>query len=223
MGSNSFGRSSCGRDNGALRGCGAVSFLGLPLPFARFPVRCAVPFRIRVTRVDPRGCGDLRDYKAFGCAGEHAGSLRSARLRSRLRHVSVRLPNLFRKPFTAFSTSVAMLPSKLLRKKAVRSALRQALTQSTAAAAGTTAAGGGLHSLLTALATGVAGTAGIAGVASFTGLHMADVRAMFDTVLAHAGQIDFAALSAHVTDGARTIAHTISDLGRDTLVFVKLF
>lgn len=209
---NSFGRSSCGRDNGALRGCGAVSFLGLPLPFARFPVRCAVPFRIRVTRVDPRGCGDLRDYKAFGCAGEHAGSPHSARLRSRLRHVSVRLPNLFRKPFTAFSTSVAMLPSKLLRKKAVRSALRQALTQSTAAA-GTTAAGGGLHSLLTALATGVAGTAGIAGVASFTGLHMADVRAMFDTVLAHAGQIDFAALSAHVTDGARTIAHMFSDLG----------
>ena len=50
---------------------------------------------------------------------------------------------------------------------------------------------------------------------------MADVRAIFDTVLAHAGQIDFAALSAHVADGARTIAHTISDLGRDALVFVK--
>ncbi len=114
-----------------------------------------------------------------------------------------------------------MLPSKLLRKKAVRSALRQALTQSTAAAAGTTAAGGGLHSLLTALATGVAGTAGIAGVASFTGLHMADVRAIFDTVLAHAGQIDFAALYVHVEDGARTIAHMFSDLGRDALVFVR--
>lgn len=44
---------------------------------------------------------------------------------------------------------------------------------------------------------------------------------MFDTVLAHAGQIDFAALSAHVTDGARTIAHMFSDLGRDALVFVR--
>lgn len=50
---------------------------------------------------------------------------------------------------------------------------------------------------------------------------MADVRAIFDTVLAHAGQIDCAALSAHVADGTRTIAHTISDLGRDALVFVK--
>lgn len=44
-------------------------FWGCPLPFARFPVRCAVPFRIRVTRVDPRGCGDLRDYKAFVARG----------------------------------------------------------------------------------------------------------------------------------------------------------
>ncbi len=102
---------------------------------------------------------------------------------------------------------------KLLRKKAVRTALRQALTQSTAAAAGTTAAGGSL----TALATGVAGTAGVAGVANLTGLHMTDVGAMVDTVLAHASRIDFAALSGHVADGARTVA----DFGGDALAFVK--
>ena len=53
--------------------------------------------------------GDAGTYeitKPLWYAGEHAGSPHSARLRSRLRHVSVRLPNLFRKPFTAFSTSL---------------------------------------------------------------------------------------------------------------------
>lgn len=152
------------------------------------------------TRVDTHGCGGLRDYAFFGVR------------RSVLAPDA--LPNVFPTPFHRFSSSAAMPLRKLLRKKAVRTALRQALTQSTAAAAGTTAAGGSLTSILTALATGAAGTAG---VASLTGLHMADVGAMVDTVLAHASQIDFAALSGHIGDGARTAA----DFGGDALAFVK--
>lgn len=161
------------------------------------------PFRCVLMRVDPHGCGALRDYAFFGAR--------------RFVLVPDALPDVFPTPFHRFSSSAAMPLRKLLRKKAVRTALRQALTQSTAAAAGTTAAGGSLTSILTALATGAAGTAGVAGVANLTGLHMTDVGAMVDTVLAHASRIDFAALSGHVADGARTAA----DFGGDALAFVK--
>ena len=154
-------------------------------------------------RVDPHGCGALRDYAFFGAR--------------RFVRAPDALPNVLPTPFHRFSSSAAMPLRKLLRKKSVRTALRHALTQSTAAAAGTTAAGGSITSILTALATGAAGTAGVAGVANLTGLHMADVGAMIDTVLAHAGQIDFAALSGHVADGARTAAH----YGSEALAFAK--